>query len=82
LLAPVPLRVIPEALTVIPVPTFTELKVEVAAAQLRPETVGDSVQLVVAVVVPSYGLELAVTLGTNCAAVMFAVVFAVVEVSA
>jgi hypothetical protein len=55
----------PEAFTVIPVPTLAEVKVEPAAAQLRPETVGVSVQLVEAVVVPSYGLELAVTLGVN-----------------
>jgi hypothetical protein len=51
--------------------------------QLSPETAGVSVQaLIVAVVVPSYGLLLAVTLGVNGAAVMLAVVLAVVEVRA
>jgi hypothetical protein len=72
----------PEAFTVIPLPTFAEVKAELAAAQLRPEPAGVSVQLVVAVVVPSYGLLLAVTLGVNGAAVMLAVVLAVVEVRA
>jgi hypothetical protein len=75
--------VIPDAVTVLPFPTLALEKLELLAAQVTwslPIT-PLSVQAVVAVVVPSYTLLLAVTLAVTVAAVMLAAVVAVVEAS-
>jgi hypothetical protein len=68
-----------------PVPTFAEANAAAVGAQLRPLTLGVSVQVTLAngsVVVPSYTLESAVTFAVTDAAVMLAVVVAVVDDSA
>ena len=82
MLAPVPPRVMPVAFTVIPFPTFAEVKVALAAAQVRPETAGAGVQLGSSPWPFRHRACSGRNARLNGTAVMLAVVLAVVEVRA